>query len=79
MHAGAAAEQARGKHLGVVQNQAIAWAQELGKLAKRAIFPALLGTIQHQHARSGAVVERLLRDGRLRQVIIEEGKVQFPR
>ena len=52
---------------------------ELGKLAKHAIFPALPGEIEDEHARRGAVGERLLRDQRGRQVIIKGRKIQTSR
>lgn len=52
--------------------------QELGEFAKEPILPALLAAVKHQHARSGTVRERFLRDRSFGQVIIELREVQNP-
>ena len=49
--------------------------KELGQVAKPAVFPALRGAVDHQHARAGAVRQRLLRDQLLGQVEVEERKI----
>ena len=72
MHARALPEQARRKHARIVQHQAIAGAQKRGQIAELPVLPALPRAIHHQHARSGAVGERRLRDQLPRQ-----GKIEF--
>ncbi len=54
-HAGAMAEEARGKHAGIVEDQAIAGAEIGGEVAEGAVFPAAGGAVYHQHAGGGAV------------------------
>ncbi len=76
MNSGAMPEQPRWKYFGIVQYQAIARAQELRKLAKGAVFPTPFLAIQDQHSRSRAVRQRLLRDGRFRQLVIEFRQIQ---
>jgi hypothetical protein len=70
-HARAVAVEPRREHFGIVQHQAIAGTQELRQLAERAVFPTLAVAVQHQHARSRAIFERVLCDGLFRQAIIE--------
>ncbi len=78
-HAGAMAEEARGKDAGIVEDKAIAGAEVGGEVAEGAIFPAAGGAVHDQHAGGGAVGERLLRDQLRRQVVIEIGEVHSGR
>src|SRR5580700_11403973 len=71
-------KQAAGKHLGIVQHEAVPGREKLRELAKRAILPALLAAIENQHARRGPILERLLRDRRFGQVIMKLGQIQNP-
>ena len=70
-------EQARRKHARIVQHQAVARAQKRGQVAKLAVFPGPAAAIDHQHAGSGAVGERRLRDQLLGQRVIELGEIHF--
>ena len=56
---------------GVVQDQAIAGREEVREFAESAVLPSLLLTVEHEHARCGAILQRLLGNQLLRQVIIE--------
>ena len=47
---GAAAQQARGEHSRVVENQQIIWAQQLRKIAEPAIYEAARGSFHMQQA-----------------------------
>ena len=59
LHAGAMAEEARRKNARIVEHQAIAGPQERREVAETAILPAAFLAIDHQHARRGAVGQRL--------------------
>ncbi len=61
----------------IVQYQAIAGLQVAGKVAEQAVLPHASGAIQHQHARSGAILQRLLGDQLRRQVIVELAQMHF--
>jgi len=74
---GAMPIQSRWKNFRIVQHQAIARAKKLRKLPKYPVFPGLLRAMEHQHSRPRAIGQRLLRDRRLRQVIMKLRKVQF--
>ena len=76
MHSGAMPKQARWKNSRVVQDQAVAWLEEVREIAEHPILPALLSPVQHEHAGTRAIGKRLLRDRLLRQVIIEGREVQ---
>ena len=76
MHADTPAQQPRADDLRIVQHQDIARVQETREFAEHPIFPASLCAMQNQHARAGAIRERFLRDGTLRQAIIELGRIQ---
>jgi len=71
VHARAPSEQSGRKHAGVVQDQAVPWPQKIGELAKPAVFPAPLRAMEHQHARTGAIRQRLLGDQFGGQFVIE--------
>src|ERR1019366_5507764 len=72
---GAAAEEARGKDAGIVDDEAIAGAQVLGEVAEGAVFPAALLAVDDEHARGGAVGEGFLGNALLGQVVIEIGQL----
>ena len=63
-----------GEHARVVQHQAIAGMEERRELAESSILPGSRFAIHHQHARRGAIRERLLRDQLFGKVVVEIGK-----
>jgi len=71
MHAAAVAVEPAGKNSGIVQHQTIAGLEKLREVAKHAVLPAPGPAIEHQHARPGAVPERLLRNQFFRQFVVE--------
>ncbi len=68
---GFASQQARRQHAGVVQDDAIAFAQEGWELAELPVFESLLGAMNHEHPRAVAFGGRLLGDQLLGQFVIE--------
>ena len=65
-----AAEQARGKDSGVVEDDQFIAAQQVGKFAELAVVPRAAGFVEEQHAGGVAGGERALRDALRRQVEI---------
>ena len=47
------------------------------KIAKHAILPSSRSPINHQHARRGAIVERLLGDPFFRKTVVKVAEAQF--
>src|SRR6266850_810341 len=74
MHSRAPPKKPAGKDSGIVQHQAVARPQKLRQVAEHAILPAPFVAMEHQHARSRAVLKRRLRDQLRRKFIIEVGK-----
>ena len=72
-------EEARGQHARIVENQAIARAQERGEFAKMAVFERPRGAVENQHAGSVALGGRLLRDQFLGKLVIEIGELHYSR
>ena len=58
----AMSEQAGGEHARVVQDQAVAGAEEFGEIAELPVLPRAARAIDDQHAGGGAVGEWRLRD-----------------
>ncbi len=71
-----AAVQTRWKHARVVQDQAIARMNVSRKVSELLILKRLLRSRHHQHARSGAIRQRLLRNQLFRQLIIKVRDLQ---
>ena len=76
MHSRAPPKKPAGKDSRIIQHQAVARPQELRQVAEHTILPALFFAMQHEHARSRAVLEWRLRDQLRRKFVIEVGKLQ---
>ncbi len=69
----AAAVEARWKHAGIIENQAVASGEIAGEIPEPAVFPLSGGAIDHQHPRSGAFGEGFLGDEFFRKMVVEIG------
>lgn len=74
--AGTVPMQARRDHTRIVEHEAIAGFEVTGKVAELAVLPTPFGTVNHEHARGGAVGERLLRNPFRRELKIKVGNNQ---
>jgi hypothetical protein len=73
------APETRGKNSGIVNDDKLVTAQDVGKLAELPVLPSAGTPVKQQHTRSVAFFKRPLRNALRRQLVIEIAQVQFAR
>ena len=66
--------EAGGEHAGVIEHQTVAGMEVGRKVTEGVILPGARLAVDHQHARGGAVGERLLCDQFFGEMVVEIGK-----
>jgi hypothetical protein len=61
------------KHAGIVEHHQVIGLQEIGKIPKNSVFPSPALPVQAQHAGSGPVWQRFLRNLGFGKVVVKVG------
>lgn len=73
VEAGAVPVEACGKDAGVVEDEQVGGAEEVGEVSELAVFEGIPRTGKMEQARGRAVGEGFLRDGIRRKIVMEVG------
>src|SRR5438045_9466506 len=65
------AREARGQHAGVVEDEQVAGAQQLGQVGETAVLDRARRAVEHEQPARAALRERRLRDQLARQFVVE--------